>query len=364
MQSSAGTRFIALDHVRALAAFLVFTWHFLHWSNGYPVPFAVAPIIFPLALLDEGHTGVALFMTLSGYLFSKLLSETRFSFGGFLWSRALRLLPLLVVVILLRGAITLANGGSAATYIASIAKGFLYPTLPNGGWSITVEFHFYLLLPMLLWLLQKSKLLPLVVLAFAITVRVFVHSQTGEIQSLAFWTIVGRIDQFVLGMVCFQRRSWIAHRHLEVVFLLLAFSAFYGYFDYLGGFYRFPFYPSPSPLWIYLPTIEGAVFAVFIAWYDNSFVLPTKGVSGFLGRIGEYSYSIYLLHIFFVAEWARWVHENLMELSNFYLCILWSLVAFMLMVPIGHLSFRWIETPFLSLRRPYILHSGRPRNSN
>lgn len=359
MQSSAGSRYIALDHVRALAAFLVFAWHFLHWSNGYPVPFAVAPVIFPLALLDEGHTGVALFMTLSGYLFAKLLSETRFSFTGFLWNRALRLLPLLAVVIMLCGAITVANGGSAAAYIASIAKGLLYPTLPNGGWSITVEFHFYLLLPGLLWLLRKSKLLPLVVLILAIAGRALIHHQTGEVQTLAFWTLVGRIDQFVLGMLCFQCRSWIAHRHLPVVFLLLAFAAFYGYFDQLGGFYRYPSYPSPSPLWIYLPMLEGAAFAIGIAWYDNSFTLPATGVSGFLGRIGEYSYSIYLLHIFFVAEWARWVHENLMDLSNFYLCVLWALAGFLLMVPIGYLSFRFVETPFLNLRRPYVLGLAR-----
>jgi peptidoglycan/LPS O-acetylase OafA/YrhL len=108
-----------------------------------------------------------------------------------------------------------------------------------------------------------------------------------------------------------------------------------------------------------LPTLEGAVFAVAIAWYDNSFTPPPTGFSGFVGRIGEYSYSIYLLHIYFVAEWARWVHENLMDLSNFYLCALWALAGFLLMVPIGYLSFRFVETPFLKLRKPYVLGLAR-----
>ena len=107
--------------------------------------------------------------------------------------------------------------------------------------------------------------------------------------------------------------------------------------------------------------MEGSAFAIAIAWYDNSFTPPTTGLSGFLGRIGEYSYSIYLLHVFFVAAWARWVHENLMDLSNFYLCALWSLAGFLLMVPIGYLSFRLVETPFLNLRRPYVRSlKGRP----
>lgn len=60
MKSTSGQHFLALDHVRALAAFMVFTWHFTHSSNGYPIPFDYVPLVFPFALLDEGHTGVAL----------------------------------------------------------------------------------------------------------------------------------------------------------------------------------------------------------------------------------------------------------------------------------------------------------------
>lgn len=66
MRSSSGEHFIALDHVRALAAFMVFAWHFTQAANGYPVPFEYVPALFPFSLLDAGHTGVALFMTLSG----------------------------------------------------------------------------------------------------------------------------------------------------------------------------------------------------------------------------------------------------------------------------------------------------------
>ena len=51
---------------------MVFAWHFTH-AGGYPVPLEYSPNAFPLAIFDEGHTGVALFMTLSGYLFAKLL---------------------------------------------------------------------------------------------------------------------------------------------------------------------------------------------------------------------------------------------------------------------------------------------------
>ncbi len=66
MKSCSGAHYIGLDHLRALAAFMVFTWHFTHSINGFAVCYDFTPVLPPLALLDEGHTGVALFMTLSG----------------------------------------------------------------------------------------------------------------------------------------------------------------------------------------------------------------------------------------------------------------------------------------------------------
>ena len=59
MRSTEGIYYSRLDHVRAFAAYLVFMWHFLHMTPHFPVPYASNPV-FPFALLDEGHTGVAL----------------------------------------------------------------------------------------------------------------------------------------------------------------------------------------------------------------------------------------------------------------------------------------------------------------
>jgi peptidoglycan/LPS O-acetylase OafA/YrhL len=104
MRSSSGQHFVALDHLRALAAFLVFAWHFLHSTNGVPVPFEGAPSIFPFAIFDEGHTGVALFMVLSGYLFAKLLEGKEIYYGAFFWNRFIRLAVASHVIIFPSGA--------------------------------------------------------------------------------------------------------------------------------------------------------------------------------------------------------------------------------------------------------------------
>jgi len=354
MRSSSGAHYLALEHVRALAAFMVFAWHFIHGTAGSPVRFEYSPAIIPFAILDEGHTGVALFMVLSGYLFAKLLDGRRVMYGAFFWNRMLRLLPLLLVVLFIVGVQKFLRGERPDAYLKSLAMGLLLPNLPNGGWSIVVELHFYILLPLLLWLCRKSNFLLSGLIAVALALRLFMHHQTGEVQMLSFWTIAGRIDQFVLGMFMFHMRSWVAGRHAVVVALLAGFLFFYWQFDVDGGFYGNPFYPSPNVLWVYFSTIEGLAYATAIAWYDGSFTPPDSALSRFIGRLGEYSYSLYLLHFFFVFHAARFVHEHIMNISNFYVACAWALVAFVFMFPISYLSFRFIESPFLRLRKPYI----------
>ncbi|MCX6899968.1 MAG: acyltransferase [Verrucomicrobia bacterium] len=350
MRSSTGVHYIALDHVRALAAFMVFSWHFTHGASGFPIPFAYTPAFFPFAVLDEGHTGVALFMTLSGYLFAKLLDGKRIRYSAFVWNRVLRLMPLLVVVILVEGIRLFLHGINLRLYVWSVLRGVLYPTLPNGGWSITVEFHYYLILPLFLWLLSKSRLLPLCIVAISIASRALLYQVNGDISGWAYASIVGRIDQFALGMLVFQFRSSIAGKHLLAVTTIVGFSACYWFFDASGGIYQ----NLKSPLWIVLPTLEAVAYAVGIAWYDMSFVHPLNWASKFLARIGEYSYSIYLLHFFVVFDAAGFVHNHIMRLDNFYVACLWSAVFFSLMVIPGYVSFRLIEGPFLKLRKTYV----------
>lgn len=357
MKATSGEHYVALDHVRAMAAMLVFVWHFLHGRLGSPVPFGGASVWGPLALLDEGHVGVALFMTLSGYLFAKLLDGKRVVYRLFFWNRLLRLMPLLLLVIIinaLREALVSDDLRAAYVYLQSIPGGFVYPTWPNGGWSITIELHFYLLLPLLLFLLRRWPRGLWLLLVVAIVLRVAYHAWTGEVQSLAYSTIFGRIDQFVLGIMAFHARSHLIGRHARAAGVAAAFIALYWWFDKNGGFFLQPSYPSPSRLWIVLPTLEGAAFAALIAWYDGSFSHKNGPLSNLLATLGEYSYSIYLLHFFFVFAVAQWIHVNVLDISNFYVALPVSVLAFLAMIPIGYLSMRFVEGPFLRLRRRYV----------
>jgi peptidoglycan/LPS O-acetylase OafA/YrhL len=337
--------------VRALAIFIVFTWHFIHVNSGQLAP----PPTFPLSLLTEGHTGVALFIVLSGYLFAKLLDGKNIIFTQFIWNRFLRLAPLLLLVIFIIGLKKLLAGQDIIAYAINIAAGVVMPSLPNGGWSITVEFHFYLILPFLLILVNQYKYSLLFIVFLSIIMRIFVYQELGQIQTLSYWTIIGRIDQFCVGILAYQFKNNISRKHLLIFCTLLLFAGFYWYFDSQGGFYKNPSYPSPSIIWVFMPTIEGLAYALFISWYDNSFKHSTGRLSRFIALIGTYSYSIYLLHRFFIFSMSNFVDAHIIKLSNIHLSILFAIHCFIFIFPIGYLSYKFIENPFLQFRTKYIV---------
>jgi peptidoglycan/LPS O-acetylase OafA/YrhL len=348
MRATQGEYFVGLDHVRALAAFLVFTWHFNHVSNGH----LKGPEAFPFAILAEGHVGVAMFMTLSGYLFAKLLDGQQIRYFSFLWNRVLRIFPLLIVVFLVFGFLHY-DASSVGDYLIRLVKGFFLPVWPYGGWSIAVEIHFYLILPLLLAISSKRAANILFVLVLSIGFRMFWWWETGTIQFLSYWTIVGGIDQFLLGVFAFKTREWMTRRHLKATVLGIGLLAYMWIFDSRGGFYRMGVYPSENPIWIIHPTILGIVFAALIAWYDASFRMKDEGISGTIAKIGACSYSIYLLHFFFVFSVAKRINSDVITLSSFPMVLAASLMCFLCFAPVAFISYRLIELPPLRYRMHY-----------
>ena len=339
MKSSAGTYYAGLDHVRALAAFLVVVWHFAHWTEGKPVPFNQAPLLGPL---DEGHVGVSVFMVLSGYLFAKLIGDKEIRYLPFLWNRAIRLLPLLLLTLAIYAVV---NRVEPLSYMILLSGAVLLPVLPNGGWSITAESHFYMILPLALAAMKKDPNWALCFLAASISLRLVINIVGIDIQFVAYYTIFGRIDQFVFGISAFRLGNRVTGR--VALLCLLVLWIFYGIFDALGGFYNLP----DKALWIGIPTIEGSAIAGMIAWYDRN-PLPHNW---FLQKAGEYSYSIYLLHFFFVHEAAQFVDENVMAMPTLIHALPWAMLFYLGMMIVGHVSWKLVEEPALRYRRRYVV---------
>jgi peptidoglycan/LPS O-acetylase OafA/YrhL len=357
MRSSSGEYYLGLDQLRAVAAYFVFMWHFLHGAEGNPIPFHVRPAP-PFALIDEGHLGVSLFMCLSGYLFSRLLQDREVKYLGFIWNRFLRLAPLLVFVLLVcwvRLLINDADNVAIASFYNSVIQGWRLPSLPNGGWSITVEFQFYLILPALLWLLSKFGSWALMfILVASIGLRAFLFFDEGSVQLLSYLTLIGRIDQFMLGMwaATSLRRRGVSITTLAVFLIIII--IIYQAFDACGGFYGCKGFPSRSPLWILMPTVEGMFFVVLICWCDSREIITPSKMTLISACVGQWSYGLYLLHPFWVFAAASWWCSHFEWVSNFYGALLVGSLTYLASLPLAWLSWRLIEQPFLKYRVRYI----------
>ena len=342
MQSSSGLYISKLDHVRACAAFLVYCWHFVHTQ----VPFETVPAFAPLSMLEEGHIGVALFMTLSGYLFAKIIDGRPLDLARFYRNRLLRLSPLLSLVLAywaLRGDMGL----------DSFLKGFILPTWHSGAWSVAVELHFYALFPAILWLQRGHRIGALAALfVVSILTRFAVWSITGSVQAFSYWTIGGCIDLFLAGMLWHElskRDAVRRHAGLWLTTSLITTVATWHAFNITGGFYG----TSDSPLWIIIPTLQGLAFGALIVGYEHArFQLPRLADRA-LAKVGEVSYSIYLLHFIFYPTIVKQLSNAGFDMTSFPLALAFAILTFPLIVGIAMLSYRLIEQPFLKLRGTY-----------
>ena len=350
MRSSSGQYYPGLDHLRALAAFLVFGWHFSHGATGHPAPFGPSATPF-LGPFNEGHCGVALFMCLSGYLFAKILDGKRVIWFGFYWNRLIRLAPLLVIVFVLRGLMTWhADPAALDSYLLSLVVGLIRPAWPNGAWSITVEMQFYLLLWAIIPLKRRWPAALFGLLALGLTARFLIYEAGGDVAYYAYWTIIGRIDQFVLGIAAWEFRGLLRGRHVWMGVATVAFFGFYQWFVSIGGFYGTQ---GARAVWIVMPTIEAAFFSFLVAYYD-AFAFSRRWYWRLVEAVGSASFSIYLLHTFVVFDLppiiARWVPG----MATWEIAEAVALVTFAALFPVAWLSYRFVEMPFLRYRTRYV----------
>lgn len=152
-------QFPALDTVRAIGALAVLTTHSSFQTGSYLVHGVLGDL---LARLD---VGVAIFFVLSGFLLSRpyfarsFESLPRPALGRYYEKRALRILPVYVFAVVV--ALMFVPGNEDAglgQWLSSIflVDTFVGDSLPYGithMWSLSVEASFYVVLPLLTWLI-------------------------------------------------------------------------------------------------------------------------------------------------------------------------------------------------------------------
>lgn len=354
MESSTAKYYPRLDHLRFVAAMLVLAWHSLHYQN--IVPTAYVPGFWPLSILEEGHTGVALFMTLSGFIFYALCRNREISYFEFLRNRILRIAPLFVVWTLF---LFYTNTVDSTKLIVAILALLNQDAVPGAGWTIIVEFQFYVIFPFLLSFVGRygiRYLAGLILLAGLLRWGVWYTQDT--VQKLAYWTIFGRIDQFLMGMVgceLFFRYPRQIGRLPILLLLVTVWLVVFHRFNALGGFYNHTTYPSTSSIWVYLPTLEGGFYALISASYLALDRVIPKILDRLLSWLGTLSFSFYLNHQFVIAVCLKLCIAAGWNVAGFgqglFFCFL---VVLPCVIAVSAVTYGIIERPFLLLRRTYV----------
>lgn len=153
-------RLHGLDHLRAAAIVLVLLFHYNYYYGvpGWLVSFS-----------SFGWSGVDLFFVLSGYLISDKLfrafnARGRIDFKGFYWNRFLRIIPAYLAVVGIYFSFPDLQEGRGLqplwkflTFTQNISID-LYKNTFSHAWSLCVEEHFYLLLPILLHFIYSKNI--------------------------------------------------------------------------------------------------------------------------------------------------------------------------------------------------------------
>ncbi len=355
----------AVDHLRAFAALLIVLYHGLHvfsYQARFGKDFGPDNWLQPsnplLAILAEGHTAVALFMVLSGFILTLGALDGGVDWRGFIRNRLLRTYPLFLLLVF-AGACGSAQpfdwSGFVQTIVgfANLPGALVAPPFTSMLWTIAVEWQFYVLFALLVAVLKPDwtrRVLGFV--AVLLLVRLAMALNGGNPRDLAYMTIVGRLDQFLLGMwAAWFFRAHPLSRRAGGVLAVLAAAAVAGAlvaFNAVGG------WPVVADWKLAWPTLEGVLWTGFVLGYVTCADAWNGVVPRLLARIGEISYSIYLIH--FVVIWTLVRHGVAPAFTGRVLAdalLLTLLVALPLTLAVSTLTYRCIELPFLRLRGRY-----------
>jgi peptidoglycan/LPS O-acetylase OafA/YrhL len=352
-----------LDGLRGLAILLVFI---THTTTGIGVEPSTEFGKFVYGLLKIGWSGVDLFFVLSGFLITGILVDHKKSlsdkprryFGYFYARRALRIFPLyyvsLIVVfvvaeLILGNSLDYKNFTIHSLYLQNILDG--YPMALSHFLSLAVEEHFYLILPLVIYWIPSKYLGKIFLLgvAFAISVRFSLEDSTLNVYRFS----LTRFDSLLMGsLLALEYRSirglwknsfaWLSFAAaLLFVFLLVVGETSNQAKEHrLIGYSLFGFF--------YFCLIRQ-----IISSNENS---NWKSIfrSSFLRWCGKLSYCIYLVHWPVVLIVKKMIPQDLDWTSS---ALLITTITAIVSFTIATLSWRWFESPILSLRRHFVSNS-------
>lgn len=336
--------------------FFAFLAVFVHHTMPRPIEFYVAHHL-PTRLSNiayAGAFGVDLFFCLSAFLITELLLREKEQVGylnvrSFYIRRILRIWPLYFVFVLFAFSLTFVdhtqhfsarqmamflllagNWASALTVISSVVAPL---------WSVSIEEQFYLVWPLIVRKARREQMLViccvLIILAFAW--RAFVQSR-GFSHDFAWNATFGHLDSIGYGIL------------LSLV----------GFRSQLSRWARIGLLLAGLLAWFIGGGIHGRddVAMALAALGSMAILRAFIGINldyRLLVRLGVVSYGLYVYHELFLN-----IFNRILPTTHGWGFVLWWIFALAGTTVTAFVSYRWLESPFLRLKKRFTVVRSRP----
>lgn len=357
----------SLDGLRAIAIFLVLTWHYFNCLvNGQLFAGAMEQVKY---FTFWTWSGVDLFFVLSGFLIGRILLHNRGSknyFKTFYLRRILRILPAYYLILLIFLIFSLSGMGAYYPWLTAgvhpfysycfFIQNFWMAGYASWGsnwlgvtWSLAVEEQFYLLLPLLIYLVNPKYLKG--ILVFGILSAPFFRAYFQSIGSYVL--LPARMDSLFTGvLIAYFHLNGIIEKKLKgkQKFMLLTLAIFFilificGNIETLGG----------VCIHSVLTLFYGTILISVLVLNKNSIVSRVLS-SSFLSFFSRISFMIYLSHQVFSGLLHGKILHQTPQINN-YKDGLVTLLALVITIAFSGLSYHYYEKPILSLGKKYKYH--------
>jgi peptidoglycan/LPS O-acetylase OafA/YrhL len=336
-------------------------------------------VLFHSLLFISGWIGVQIFFVLSGFLITLILVNDSdlplgFYLKRFYWRRTLRVFPLYFGYVAVLALVYFASGHPEAfrrdwPYLLTYTLNFrrIWPDFGMNMfygrfWSLAIEEQFYLIWPLLVYLVPRKHLLKLVTTIIFISpllrlvashLLAHVFPNATDVAMAIYFITPCQLDSFAVGaaVALFGRRlsshGWVILACCTVLLVVcgqltalaytrrLALNTGLGYEIYLDW--------GSQYIWGYTLINLWAGAAVLVACSRNW--LSTMLSYPWLTYIGKISYGMYVYHqiILYGVYKVTGKTHSLATLASF-------LVYFCILLVVSDLSFRFYESKFLALK--------------
>ncbi len=282
----------SLTGLRGIAALAVVIFHVTYGIFG-----AATDTGWPL-IPRRGYLAVDLFFILSGFVLAHVYGEEFAQrldgrrFGQFLWARLARIYPihlLTLVILLLSYGQSSAYSGHAFVFNLLLLQGpwLQYANWNDPSWSISAEWHAYILFPLLCALIWRRGVAVAILLAAGcwLTLAAMAAAQDWGVQPISHGalSLARSLPEFVIGILVYrlyrsgwQTRLWGSDWAFATVAVLVA--------------ALMPFWPTDLAIVTILPLL-------LLAAASNQGYVHRVLTSPPIAALGQISYSLYMVHL-------------------------------------------------------------------